>query len=108
MRQRISRKSAWSMLAVAPLLGASLFTAAPASASAAAVTAGVSGTVAIMGNDCGFPTSARPNSRFVSSHGNCNDCLRKKTALQYKYSWRYYYCTYNPSNNLNDLHYQGI
>ncbi|MET9069906.1 hypothetical protein [Streptosporangium sandarakinum] len=110
MRQRLGRMLAGSALAATTLLGAHALTAAPASASvsAAATAAGASGSMSILSNSCGYPTSARPGSTFVRSYSNCKSCRTAELALEYQYSWRNYYCTYNPSNDLNDLHYQGI
>ncbi|GGQ35215.1 hypothetical protein [Streptosporangium pseudovulgare] len=110
MRQRLGRMLAGSALAAATLLGVHTLTAAPASASvpAAATAAGASGSVSVLSNSCGYPTSARPGSTFVRSYSNCKSCRTAELALEYQYSWRNYYCTYNPGNDLNDLHYQGI
>lgn len=106
MRQRLGRKLAGSTLAATALLGACFFTATPASASvsATAATADVSGTVSIMANGCNYPTSARPGSTYVSSWSNCRTCQEEEYWNQATRPWRDYYCTYNPSNNLNDLH----
>jgi hypothetical protein len=108
MRQRFNGKLVGSTLAATALFGAYFFTAAPASASvsATATTAGVSGTVSIMANTCNYPTSARPGSTYVSSYGNCYQCRAAELLQQNNFWWRDYYCTYNPSNNKNDLHYQ--
>jgi hypothetical protein len=81
---------------------AALFvTAAPGHAA----TMRPAGAMSALGNSCNFPTSAHPNSRYVESYGNCYLC---RFAV---YSWgdidplHTYYCTYNPSNNKNDVHY---
>ena len=63
-----------------------------------------------LANDCGFPTQADPGSIFVKSYSNCSKC--DQTAIGengiYRGSGRVYYCTYNPSNRLNDLHYDIV
>ncbi|MEU4405302.1 hypothetical protein AB0F88_12290 [Streptosporangium sp. NPDC023963] len=94
------------------LTGAALCTAAllvpaavatPASASASA-SASMSGPVSIAANSCGLPTSARPPSRFIRSWSDCNTCIREAYKRSNPTLGIRYYCTYNPSNNLNDLH----
>ncbi|MEU9834486.1 hypothetical protein AB0D67_23405 [Streptosporangium sp. NPDC048047] len=101
MRHRLGRILTGSALAAVTLLGAHTFTTVPASAS----VTDASGSASTLGNSCNYPTSARPNSTYVSSYSNCKTCRANEFALEYNYWWRDYYCTYNPSNNLNDLHY---
>ncbi|GAA3794842.1 hypothetical protein GCM10022226_12770 [Sphaerisporangium flaviroseum] len=61
----------------------------------------VAPTPAFAANTCNFPTQATPPSKFIRSYGNCNDCKAKAGVNLQGYRT---YCTYNPSNNLNDLH----
>ncbi|MEU8385179.1 hypothetical protein [Streptosporangium sp. NPDC048865] len=65
------------------------------------------GSVSTLANRCNYPTSARPGSTFVSSWTECTYCHYEELARQAVYPWRDYYCTYNPSNNLNDLHWKA-
>ncbi|SDM38017.1 hypothetical protein SAMN05421874_1652 [Nonomuraea maritima] len=68
---------------------------------AAFTPAVVSPTPAFAANTCGFPTQATPPSRFIRSYPNCKQCEDEEGV---SISGYFYYCTYNPSNNLNDLH----
>jgi hypothetical protein len=81
---------------------AALFvTAAPGNAT----TMTPASATSALGNSCNFPTSAHANSRYVESYSNCYLCRLAA------FSWgdidpvHTYYCTYNPSNNKNDVHY---
>ncbi|MGS2647076.1 hypothetical protein [Streptosporangium sp. LJ11] len=75
----------------------------PAQAGSTSINAG-QGSASTMANTCNFPTSARPGSRWVESWTNCKTCQVSEVQWQITYPWRDYYCTYNPSNNMNDLH----
>ncbi len=77
--------------------------ATPASASASA-SASMSGPVSIAANSCGLPTSARPPSRCIRSWSDCNTCIGEACKRSNPTLGLRYYCTCNPSNNLNDLH----
>lgn len=77
----------------------------PASVAAAPASASTSGPVTIAANACGLPTHATPPSKFIRSYGNCNTCIRDAAKMTTSDLFgRRYYCTYNPSNDLNDLH----
>lgn len=76
---------------------------APAQAGVASVSAG-QGSVSAMANACRYPTSARPGSSFVRSYSNCVTCREDADNLNSVPTSFEHYCTYNPSNNKNDLH----
>ncbi|MEV0203420.1 hypothetical protein [Nonomuraea sp. NPDC050691] len=57
------------------------------------------------GNDCNLPTHARPGSEFAQSFSSCKAFLVAELYMENGEPWNDYYCTYNPSNNMNDLHY---
>jgi hypothetical protein len=61
----------------------------------------VAPTPAFAANTCSFPTQATYPSKFLRSYSNCNTCKDKVGVDSKGYMT---YCTYNPSNNLNDLH----
>ncbi|WP_256863416.1 hypothetical protein [Microbispora sp. GKU 823] len=87
------RRLAGVAAATAALMAATLLsTPAPASAQ---VTA----------NKCGLPTSARPNSTFIESFYDCNQC-KATAAYDQRTFGGTFYCTYNPSNGLTDEHRQ--
>ncbi|GAA3420316.1 hypothetical protein GCM10018952_62990 [Streptosporangium vulgare] len=94
----VARKLA-AMVLCASALVVPAVAATPASASA-------SGSVGILGNQCGLRTSAYPNSYFERSFSasQCGICL--STAVNYSNKYQSYYCTYNPSNDKVDLHYR--
>jgi hypothetical protein len=77
----------------------------PAAVAAAPASASTSGPVTIAANTCGLPTSARPPSKYITSYSNCNTCINEayRRSVGNPFGWRYY-CTYNPRNNLNDMH----
>ncbi|WP_143043656.1 hypothetical protein [Nonomuraea jiangxiensis] len=58
-----------------------------------------------MANACGLPTSARPNSYYIESFWDCNDCKEQASYDQRTFGGTFY-CTYNPSNGLTDEHRQ--
>ncbi|MEU8270607.1 hypothetical protein AB0B89_26040 [Sphaerisporangium sp. NPDC049002] len=103
MRTVIHRRLAGAAVAATALVASALF-AAPVSAS---VTAGSSMKVSaqVTANTCGLPTSARPNSSFIESFPDCNDC-KKMAAYDQKTFGGIFYCTYNPRNGLTDEHRQ--
>lgn len=57
-------------------------------------------------NSCHLPTSAGPGGGYSTSYGDCVQCsfvaADNTLSISNPYVW---YCTYNPSNGLNDLHY---
>ncbi|WP_157546274.1 hypothetical protein [Microtetraspora fusca] len=59
---------------------------------------------AFAANTCNFPSQATPPSRFIKSYSNCSDCRTEAYKRSQNILGFRYYCTYNPSNNLNDLH----
>ena len=87
------------------LASATIASAAPATEAEATRNA-VSGDISIMANQCGFRTSAYPNSYWVLSLAPelCGDCPPLATAYEFNNAGWDYYCTYNPSNNKVDLH----
>ena len=94
----VARKLA-AMVLCASALVVPAVAATPASAS-------TSGSVSILGNQCGLRTSALPNSFWERSWpaSQCGICVN--TAVNYSNRYQQYYCTYNPSNDKADLHYR--
>ncbi|MFC5824203.1 hypothetical protein [Nonomuraea insulae] len=82
--------------------------APPAQAATAAAPQTVTLSAALLANNCGFRTSAYPNSYWVASiaDSQCRDCPQWAQAYEILNPSRDYYCTYNPSNRLVDLHWR--
>ncbi|MEU9831671.1 hypothetical protein AB0D67_09010 [Streptosporangium sp. NPDC048047] len=76
----------------------------PAAIAASPASASASGSVSIRSNGCNLPTQARVPSKFIKSYSNCNTCVSEAYKRSQNPLGLRYYCTYNPSNNLNDLH----
>lgn len=77
---------------------------APVNTAAATLTSVTAVAAHPDSNDCGLPTQADPGSYFVGSYSSCWLCIFDA----YLYNgnpYIVYYCTYNPSNGLTDLHY---
>jgi hypothetical protein len=93
------------LFAAASLCAAALWAPAATAVAATPGSAAASNPVTIAANSCGLPTSARPPSKYITSYTNCNTCMNEsyRRSTNNPFGWRYY-CTYNPSNNLNDLH----
>ncbi|MCP2336215.1 hypothetical protein [Actinomadura rupiterrae] len=86
--------------AVAVVGSAFLFTLPVSSAPASAAT--------LASNDCGLPTQANPGDAFDGSFPNCWVCKGTALWLNSQNPTLHYYCTYNPSNGLTDLHYHRL
>jgi hypothetical protein len=78
------------------LMGATTASAAPSQRPTASVAAST---------PCNEPTSANPGSVYVGSYSNCLQCEALATLWTELNPQLIYYCTYNPSNGLSDLHY---
>ncbi|MEV0968432.1 hypothetical protein [Microtetraspora glauca] len=85
-------------------LARKVFAAATLCASAFVVPIVVAPAPAFAANTCRLPTQATPPSRFIKSYSNCNTCVSEAYKKSQNILGFRYYCTYNPSNNLNDLH----
>lgn len=77
----------------------------PAMLASAAIQS-VDGESSTASNRCGFRTSATPGSWWIASFAQpyCDDCPAVAAAYAKANPRNYYYCTYNPSNDLSDLH----
>jgi len=103
------RKFALGAVIMLAALGGTAGAAAAAPVSMAAAparitTATLTSAVTPAANDCGLPAQADPGSYFVRSYSSCWVCefvaLEANTDPDIPY-----YCTYNPSNGLTDLHF---
>ncbi|MET8140963.1 hypothetical protein ABZU32_11700 [Sphaerisporangium sp. NPDC005288] len=105
MRTATRRRLTGAAAAAAALTATALFVApTPVSASTASA-ARTSSAARILANSCNLPTSARPNSTFIQSFWDCNDC-KKTAAYDHNTFGGTFYCTYNPSNRATDEHRQ--
>jgi hypothetical protein len=89
-------------LGLSATVGAVPASAGPAVQVASAVR--VNSAVALTSNGCHLPTSAGSGSGYSGSYSGCVDCSLDAAADTLGGS-TVYYCTYNPSNGLTDLHY---
>lgn len=71
----------------------------------------VEASPAAASNDCGLPTFATPGDAFHASYSSCRECRELAFAMSrnsiFEFKIRKYYCTYNPQNDLSDLHSYG-
>lgn len=92
-------------MVVLALAGFALTSPAASATPAAVNTSTTSERMAPMsGNSCGLPTHAHWPSYYDGSYSNCWVCLSVAGILNGNYWFPKYYCTYNPSNGLTDLH----
>lgn len=92
---------------LASLGGTAGASAAPAHAAAApahVATATLTSAAVPDANDCDLPTQADPGSKYIASYQSCYLCLFWANYYNTFDPFNLYYCTYNPSNDLNDLH----
>ena len=93
-----------AVIAVVVLAVAGVVLTSPA-ASAAVQPAVTGASIAAMsGNSCGLPTEANWPGYYDGSYRYCWVCEGVAGWLNYNSWFTYYYCTYNPSTGLTDLH----